>query len=174
MIPLLPEIERHKDRSAGTPQTILPIFPQESTPINDVLSFVNLEGTVWYFHGCLPVFSHDEKDYRSFSMFVGQLAANGQCKQVEIVKAFGISGISVKRHVKKFREGGPGAFFKQRSGKRSTLWTAEVLRQAQDLLNEGKTRQEVAELLDIKPDTVYRALRSGQLVELKKKRANQE
>lgn len=157
------------------PQTVLPIFPAESTPINDVLSFINREGTVFYFHGCMPVFSHGEKDLRSFNMFTSQLATNGQCKQVEIVKAFGVSAISVKRHVKKFRDGGPGAFFKQRSGKKSSVWTPDVLGQAQALLNEGKTRQEVAELLDIKPDTVYRALRSGRLVELgKKRRGDQE
>lgn len=153
------------------PQTLLPIFPAESTPINDVISFAKRDGTVWYFHGCLPVFSHGERDYASFNMFTSQLVVMGQCRQADIVKAFGVSIISVKRHVKKFREGGPGAFFKGRRAKRSTVWTPEVLNRAQELFNEGKTRQEVEEILETKPDTLYRAIHSGRLVEHKKKRA---
>ncbi|GJQ57548.1 MAG: hypothetical protein D8M57_19515 [Candidatus Scalindua sp. AMX11] len=82
-------------------QTLLPIFPTESTRINEVLSFEKREGTVWYFHGCMPVFSHNEKDNASFNMYTSQLVVLGQCRQVEIVKAFGVSPISVKRHVKK-------------------------------------------------------------------------
>ncbi len=150
-------------------QTLLPIFPSESTQINGLLSFVKREGTVWYFHGCMPVFSHGEKDYRSFNMYTSQLVVVGQCKQVDIIKAFGVSAISVKRHVKKFREGGPGAFFQQRSERKTSVLTPEVLRRAQEMLNERKSRQEVSAELSIKPDTLYRAIHTGKLVELKKK-----
>ncbi len=150
-------------------QTLLPIFPSESTQINGLLSFVKREGTVWYFHGCMPVFSHGEKDYRSFNMYTSQLVVVGQCKQVDIIKAFGVSAISVKRHVKKFREGGPGAFFQQRSERKTSVLTPEVLRRAQEMLNERKSRQEVSAELCIKPDTLYRAIHAGKLIELKKK-----
>ncbi len=150
-------------------QTLLPIFPSESTPINEILSTVKREGTVWYFHGCMPVFSHDEKDYRSFNMYTSQLVVIGQCKQVDIIKAFGVSAISVKRHVKKFREGGPGVFFQPRSARKTSVLTPEVLRCAQEMLNERKSCHEVSEDLCIKPDTLYRAIHAGKLVELKKK-----
>ena len=150
-------------------QTLLPIFPSESTRINEVLSFVKREVTVWYFHGCMPVFSHDENDYRSFNMYTSQLVVAGQCKQVDIIKAFGVSAISVKRHVKKFREGGPGVFFQQRSARKTSVLTPEVLRRAQEMLNERRSRHEVSEELCIKPDTLYRAIHAGKLVELKKK-----
>ncbi len=150
-------------------QTLLPIFPSESTQINGILSFVKREGSVWYFHGCMPVFSHGEKDYRSFNMYTSQLVVVGQCKQVDIIKAFGVSAISVKRHVKKFREGGPGAFFQQRSERKTSVLTPEVLRRAQEMLNERKSRQEVSAELCIKPDTLYRAIHAGKLIELKKK-----
>jgi transposase len=151
------------------PQTLLPVFPAESTPISDVVSFEKRDGTVWYFHGCVPVFSHGERDYESFSMFTSQIVVMGLCKQVDVVKAFGVSIISVKRHVKKYREEGPGAFFKRRREKRPTVWKPEVLNRAQELFNEDKTRKEVEELLGIKRDTLYRAIRSGRLVEHKKK-----
>jgi transposase len=102
-------------------------------------------------------------------MYTSQLVVLGQCRQVEIVKAFGASSISVKRHVKKYREGGAGIFFKERSVRKFTVLTPEVLARAQELLNEGKSRYEVSEELCIKSDTLYRAIRSGRLVEFKKK-----
>ena len=151
------------------PQTVLPIFAEESTPINDVLSFEKRDGTVWYFHGCMPVFSHDETDHKSFNMFTSQLVDIGQCKQMDIVRAFGVSPISVKRHVKRFRAEGPGAFFGGRKAKRPTVWTPDVLNRAQELLIQGNSRKDVANLLEIKPDTLYRAIHSGRLTELKKK-----
>ena len=151
------------------PQMLLPIFPSSSTPINNVLSFEKRNGWVYYFHGCHPVFQHKEDDVRSFKMFVSQLYINGSCKQSEIVKAFGVSTISVKRWVKKYREGGPAAFFVQAKDRKPHVLTAEVIDQAQQMLNEGKSRSEVAQALDIKPDTLYRAVRSGKLIEGQKK-----
>ena len=151
------------------PQTLLPIFPAESTQINELLSFEKRDGKVWYFHGCMPVFSHDEKDTRSFNMFTSQLVVLGQCKQVEIVKAFGVSIISVKRHVKKYREGGAGIFFEKRNGRKAKILTEDILSEAQEMLNNGKSRVEVSEDLCIKPDTLYRAILGGKLVEIKKK-----
>lgn len=151
------------------PQTLLPIFPAESTPINDIVSFEKRDGKVWYFLGGAPLFTHGEKDYENFSMITSQMVVMGQCRQVDIIKAFGVSTISVKRHVKKYREGGPRAFFKRRKEKRPTVWKPAVLNRAQELLNEGKTRKEVEELLEIKRDTLYRAIRLGILVERKKK-----
>ena len=133
-------------RRAEKVQTLLPIFPTESTRINEVLSFEKREGTVWYFHGCMPVFSHNEKDYASFNMYTSQLVVLGQCRQVEIVKAFGVSTISVKRHVKKYRKGGPCIFFKERSVRKFAVLTPAVLTRAQELLNDGKSRDEVSEL----------------------------
>ena len=156
------------------PQTVLPIFPEEATPINGVVSFSKRDGTVWYFHGYFPVFSHGEEDYASFSMYTSQLVETGQCRQVDIVKAFGVSAISVKRHVKKFRAGGVGAFFKERNKKRCTVWTAQRLNRAQELLDAEKSREEVAEQLKVKPDTLYRAIHSGRLVARKKKRNQPE
>ncbi len=144
-------------------QILLPIFPVESTRINEVLSFEKREATVWYFHGCIPVFSHSEDDYSSFNMYTSQLVVLGQCKQVETVKVFDVCTISVIRHVKKHRKDGPGIFFKERSVRNSTVLTPAALTCAQGLLNEGKNRFEVSGDLGIKPDMLYRAIRSGRL-----------
>jgi transposase len=118
----------------------------------------------------MPVFSHLETDYRSFRMFTSQLVDLGQCKQVEIVKAFGVSSISVKRHVKTFRAGGIDAFFHKRKSRSSTVFTPDVLNRAQELFDQGASREDVSDTLKLKPDSLYRALKTGRLVEHKKKR----
>ena len=150
-------------------QTLLPIFPETATPINSLLSFEKKEGVVWYFHACLPVYSHEENDYKSFRLQTSQMVDLGQCTQMEIVRAFGVSSISVKRWMKKFREGGPSAFFTARKAKRSTVWTPDVLNRAQELLDQGQSREAVADILEIKQDTFYRAVHHGCLAERKKK-----
>lgn len=92
-------------------QTRLPFFPEEIELINNYIGFQNINGTVYYFNGAMPVFQHPEKDYASFRLFTSQLVVNGNVKQIEIVRAFNVSVISVKRWVKKYREQGAESFF---------------------------------------------------------------
>lgn len=154
------------------PQTLLPLFPSESTPINDLVSFCKRDGMVHYFHGCMPIFCHPAGDMESFRMFTSQLVANGNCRQIEIVKAFGISAISMKRYVKKYREGGPAAFFEKPQRRGATVLTPEVMEKAQRLFHDGASRKEVAEKLGVKKDTLGKAVGEGRLVEYKKKRGD--
>lgn len=108
------------------PQTLLPVFPAEATPVNDLISFCKRDGAVYYLHGCLPVFTHAENDLKSFRLFTSQLVVNGTCTQAELVRAFGISPISRKRHVKKLRAGGSKAFFAARRKRQPRVLTAEA------------------------------------------------
>jgi hypothetical protein len=96
------------------PQTRLPFFPEEITLINQHIGFQKKDGTVWYFNGMMPVFQHHEGDYNSFRQFTSQLVVNCNCTQAEIVRAFNVSPISVKRWVKKLREEGNNSFFKKK------------------------------------------------------------
>jgi len=152
------------------PQTLLPIFPAEATPINDLISFCKRDGAVYYFHACLPVFTHAESDVKSFRMYTSQLVINGTCTQAELVRAFGISSISMKRHVKKLRAGGSQAFFETRRKRKPRVLTPEALQSAQELLVQGQPRSVVAKALDIKLDTLSKAVRAGRLVEPSKKK----
>jgi hypothetical protein len=51
----------------------LPIFPDGLTPITNDIAFQRQDGKVVCFHGCLPVFQHEEKDLKSLRMFTSQL-----------------------------------------------------------------------------------------------------
>ncbi len=84
-------------------QLFLPLFPFEATLINSRVGVQKKEDTVYYFNGSMPIFKHMESDLDSFRFITSQLIVNGVCKQKEIVKCFGVSDISVKRWVKRYK-----------------------------------------------------------------------
>lgn len=100
------------------PQLQLPIFHEGTHLITPNLGYERVDGEVWYVYGMVPVFSHKVEDVASFQMIVSQFYVNGHVKQVEIVKAFGIKPLALKRWVKKYREGGPKAFYIAKRGRR--------------------------------------------------------
>ncbi len=148
------------------PQLVLPVFPEGATMISTSVAIERRDGKIFYFHGQLPVFSHPEDDLKSFRMFTSQLVVNGNCKQVDIIRTFGVPPITVKRTVKLYREKGPAGFYEQKPRKRNPrVLTPKILEKAQSLLDDRVSRSEVAERLSIKPDTLYKAIRFGKLIE---------
>lgn len=143
-------------------QGILPFIPSGSTSITEIISVVKEkqgQGIYWrYYCGFTPVFIHLEKDTRSFRMFASQLVCTGECKQVDIVRAFGVSAISVKRNVKKFKHGGVEAFYRPRTKRSSHVLTPEVLKKAQEYFDQGCTRRQVADKVGVKYDTLKKAI----------------
>lgn len=150
------------------PQRILPMLPAGSTAITDTLSVDNESGRWIYFQGVLPVFTHEADDHQTFQMFAGQLAANGHCRLVDIERAFGVSSISVKRMVKRYRQGGCEAFFQKRHVRGASVLTATVLARLQELLDAGMAYREAAQQVGVKADTVRKAIRREDL-RIKKK-----
>ncbi|MGA7501116.1 MAG: putative transposase [Isosphaeraceae bacterium] len=109
------------------------------------------------------MFQHAENDHRSFRMFTAQLICQGVCRQVDIVRAFGISKNSVIRSVNKYRAGGVNAFYTPRATRGASVMTPAVTAQAQQLLAAGWSLREVAERLGIKLDTLRKAIPHGRL-----------
>jgi transposase len=145
------------------PQKLLPMFPGEATSINPLLGFSLKDDTVYYFNGMMPIFSHEVSDLKSFRLITSQLIVNGNATQKDIVDAFGISRISVKRYVKIYRQEGASGFFKPRKGRGSNVLTPEVLLKIQGFLTEGRTVRSICEELGLKTDTVNKAIRDGRL-----------
>lgn len=99
------------------PQLQLPIFHEGTHLITANVGYQREGGQVTYFNGMMPVFTHRSEDTASFQMIVSQFYVNGVARQVEIVDAFGINPLALKRWVKKYREGGPKAFYIERRGR---------------------------------------------------------
>jgi len=152
-------------------QRLLPILPAGSTGITDTLSVLNEGGRWTYFQGLLPVFTHEADDVQSFRMFTAQLAANGHCKLVDIERVFGVTGISVKRAVKRYRSGGGcRAFFQPRRRRGPGVLTPAKVSALQALLDEGMPYREAARQEGVKADTVRKGMARGVLRAAKKKK----
>jgi transposase len=113
-----------------------------------------------------PMGRHAADDRRMFQVLTSQLIDSEACTQAEVIRAFGVPKASVARAVRRYREGGVGAFFERSGGRRGgTVLTPVVLEEAQRLLYEGCGRAEVAEELGVKPDALRKAIADGRLRE---------
>jgi hypothetical protein len=152
------------------PQMQLPMFPAGVTEINSRIAVQKGAGKVFYIHGHLPVFQHEEQDVRSFRMFTSQMIESGTVEPKEIVRTFGVPMITVKRYLKLYREQGSKGFYaaKARQSSASVL-RGEVLERARQLLDEGRSVPEVAAELDVLTNTLHKAIRAGRLRGAQKK-----
>ena len=133
------------------PQALLPLVAEDATRISDLISVVRQGGQWFYFCGTQPVFQHAEGDLRSFRMFTAQLCVQGACKQADIIRAFGVSKSSVLRSVKKYRQEGIQGFYRTRRTRGAPVMTPHVIKEAQQLFQEGYSRAEVARELELRP-----------------------
>jgi len=149
------------------PQMILPLISEGATQINGLINVWRNDDQWTYFHGTCPIFTHRADDKRMFRMITSQLIESGACKQVQIINTFGVSKRSVIRSVKKFREDGAEAFFQRRKGKRrGTVLVPEILEKAQNMLDQGISRKDISEALQVRYDTLRKAINDGRLKEL--------
>lgn len=145
------------------PQLHLPIFPSGATEIKAGLSFCRLDDAVTYFHYDMPIYSHAQDDRASFRFISALLHVTCGAKQADLARAFGIPQINVKRAVKLYRASGSAGFFAARVYRGAGVLTVPVMAQAQTQLDAGTSPRAVAALLEIKPDTLIKAIRAGRL-----------
>jgi hypothetical protein len=132
--------------------------------ISDVVCVENLNGTWTYSVYLWPIYTHEQSQRVQFRYIAATLINAGLCKQVEIVRAFGVDRKMLGRAQQQLRERGAESFFQKRPGRKAgTILTGERLAQAQQLLNEGLSRAEVSAELQIKTDTLRKALKDGRL-----------
>jgi hypothetical protein len=150
------------------PQMILPLIPRGATQISDLVSVWRSEESWTYYIGTHPIYSHNSEDQRMFRMVTSQMIEAGACRQVDIVNTFSVSKSSVIRSQNKLKEGGNEAFFNQHRGHRGgKILTQSVLDSAQRLLDQGYCRADIVRELNIKPDTIRKAIKDGRLLEPK-------
>ncbi len=133
------------------------------TQISEEIAFQRRDGKVYYFNGCLPVFVHEEADLRSFRMFTTQLIINGTVSQAEVVRAFHVPSVTVKRYVKLYRQRGTEGFFQPAPRREGRRLNDEALKRAQRLLEEGWNIPQIAQELGILATTLHKAVGDGRL-----------
>jgi hypothetical protein len=145
------------------PQRHLPMFPAGVTHITNELAFERRDGKIAYFNGHMPVFAHAEDDVATFRMITSQFCESGYTKQCDIIRAFGVTSISVKRAVKLYRERGTKGFYAPRASRGSAVLTASVVAEIESLLVEGMSLGEVAQKLGVKLNTLQKAVSAGRI-----------
>ena len=151
------------------PQVQLPVFPAGCQQINANLAFERRSEQITYFNGHLPVFTHEAADLQSFRLFTTQLIINCSATQSEILAAFGVSLTTVKRCVKRYRQGGSKAMFAPPQRRQGTKLNGQRLAQAQQLLDEGMAVPALSKQLGVLPSTLHKAIDHGRLTVVKKK-----
>jgi len=149
------------------PQLQLPIFPEGVTLITNEIAFQCKDGIVTYFYGHLPVFQHGKEDLKCFRFFTSQLVINGSVRQADIVRAFAIPRVTVKRYVKLMRQQGAKGFFVPPRRRSASVLKGEVSLRVQALLDAGKGVPEVGREVDVLANTLHKAIRCGRLHETK-------
>jgi len=150
------------------PQQILPLIPRGATEINGLVSVWRDVERWTYFVGTYPIYSHDKTDQRMFRLITSQMIESGACRPVDVTTTFGVSKSSVIRSVNKLRKGGAKAFFVRRRGRRGgKVLTLKVIEKAQSLLDQGYTRRDVSQELNVKYDTIRKAINDDRLREPK-------
>ena len=145
------------------PQLQLPMFPNGVTHISNELAFEKRDGQITYFNGHAPVFTHDENDIATFRMITSQFCVCGYARQSDIIRAFGVTSISLKRSVKLYRAKGAKGFYAPRVTRGAAVLTESVVAQIEDLLADGASKSEVAKKLELKLDTLQKAIRAGRV-----------
>jgi hypothetical protein len=145
------------------PQLQLPIFADGVTHITNHLAFRRQDGQVTYFNGHMPVFSHAETDIVTFRMITSQFCVTGHVKQSDIIRAFGVTSISVKRSVKIYREKGRKGFCAPRVMRGPAVLVEDVVSEIEGRLAGGATPVEIAKTLGLKLSTVQKAMREERI-----------
>jgi hypothetical protein len=147
-------------------QLILPMIPDGATEINAHVCVWRGEDRWTYFLGTHPIYFHQGNDQRMFRLVTSLLIDSGACRQVDVLRTFGVSKNSVIRSLRKLRRGGAESFFKPRRGRRGgRVLTSEIIENAQRLLQQGCSRREVSDELSVGYDTLRKAISDGRVVE---------
>jgi transposase-like protein len=96
-------------------------------------------------------------------MITSQFCVSGHVKQSEIIRAFGVTSISVKRSVKTYREKGPKGFYAPRVTRGAAVRGEEVVGEIEGRLTGGATPAEIAKELGLKLNTIQKAMREGRI-----------
>lgn len=145
-------------------QTFLPVFPEDAKMINSDIGLKKIGEKILYFNGGMPIYQHHVDDYKSFRYITSQMIDLKTVRHVEIISSFKVSKESVNRWLRIYRqEGGIGFFRQKKVIKHGTILTDDVLIEVQALLNLGKMPKEIGEELNLKPDTIQKAISSHRL-----------
>jgi len=145
-------------------QMQLPIFPNTTKLINPSVGIYEKDDLVYYLHNGSPIHCHDKNDLNSYRYITAELVVSGLCKPGEIAKVFGVSNRNIQRYAKALREKGAHWFFNRKENRgRAHKMTEEVLRDAQQMINDFYSVKDVAHLLGVTEGALRYHIKKGNI-----------
>ena len=145
-------------------QLLLPLFDIDTQMITPTLGVRESNGTVYYLHSGVPIFSHESGDLNKFRYITSNLLLQGLCGNQDISDTFHVSLDSVRRWKNKLCDEGDRAFFSDaaRHG-RSHKLLPEVLERIQAKLDQGQSAYSIAKGEGISEGSIRYAISLGRL-----------
>lgn len=142
----------------------LPLFPVDTTLINEFVGFREQDGFVYYLHSSSPVYCHKAEDMESYRHTLASLVFNNLCTIGELSKALVINRKNIERHVKSYREHGSGYFFNRPDGRgQCHKMTDDLLGIIQAKLDAGMSQYRIAKEHDISDSAIAYHINKGTL-----------
>jgi transposase len=132
--------------------------------ITNALGVREQDGSVYYLHSGMPIFSHESGDLTMFRYITSNLIKQGLCSNQDIADTFQVSTDSVTRWKKKLCEEGEVAFFKEESRHgRSHKLLPDVLSRIQKKLDLGHSTNSIAKEEKLSEGSIRYAINRGRL-----------
>lgn len=145
-------------------QMQLPIFPSSTKLINSSIGIFEKDDFVYYLHNGSPIHCHARNDLNSYRYITAELVVTGLCKPSEIAKAIGVSNRNIQRYSKSLREKGANWFFNREEKRgRAHKLTDEVLKDAQKMIDEFYSVNDVARLLGVTEGALRYHIKKGNI-----------
>jgi transposase len=145
-------------------QLLLPIFPGDTQMITMTLGFREQNGTVFYLHSGVPIYSHLTGELTKFRYITSNFLKQGLCTNQDIATAFQVSLDSVGRWKKKLIEEGESAFFTEGSRHgRSHKLLPDLLARIQEKIDNGQSINSIAKGEGISEGSIRYAIKHGRL-----------
>ena len=145
-------------------QILLPIFPPELTLITPTLGFEEKDGSVYYFHSGMPIYTHQKSNFQAFRFITSNFVVQGLCTRRDISNAFNISYDSVKKNVTRYIKEGENAFFgKDSRHGHSYKLVGKTLESIQSKLETGQSILSVAKEEEVTEGAIRAAIKRGAL-----------
>jgi len=145
-------------------QLLLPIFPNNTTLLNENVGVYERDGIVQYLVNGLPVYSHAKDDNDAFRFITSNFIQQGLCRKVDVERAFGVSEDSVSRACKKFETKGEAGFFgpDARHGKAYKI-VGDRRERIQAKLDKGQSVYSIAKEEGVRESAIRYGVKQGYL-----------
>ena len=145
-------------------QLRLPIFPDGTNMVSDVLGFAVQADMVQYIANGLPVYAHIKTDYQSFRFITSNFIDLGLCNRAEVQRAFDVSITNVERSYKLYKKKGSAGFFtKDKRQNNAHKILGDCKERIQKKLDDGKSISSIARAEGLAESGIRYHIKQGNL-----------